>query len=134
MDKRSNAIGIGEFFQNWSSPREYIELIISLKLCRNLCLFRAVKSNCKRVISFAPLLSWTVKTEFSLGLTKFRILNLNLFIKSIFLNFSLRFPHTSAQCGKKDDSKILVLARNFFIVFWVQDRVKYVLNFLHGIR
>ena len=58
-----------------------------------------------------------IKTEFSLGLTKFRILDLNVFIEFIFLRCSLRFPHASAQCRKKDDLKVLVLARKVFILF-----------------
>ena len=41
---------------------------------------------------------------------------------------------TSAQCGKKDDSKVLVPAGKVFILFWVEDRVNYVLKLSHGIR
>ena len=67
-------------------------------------------------------------------MTKFRILVLNVFIDFMFLRSSLRFPHASAQCGKKDDSKILVLAGKAFILFCVEDRVKYVLKLSHGIR
>ena len=72
--------------------------------------------------------------EFFLGLTKFRILDLNVFTESIFLSSSLRLPHASVQCGKKDNSKVLVLAGKIFIVFWNEDRVKYVLKLSHGIR
>ena len=79
-------------------------------------------------------MSWTSKTEFSVGLTKFRILDLNVFIEFIFLSSSLRFPHASAQYGKKDDSKVLVLAGKVLILLWVDDRVKYVLTLSHGIR
>ena len=50
-------------------------------------------------------------------MTKFRILDLSAFIEFIFLSSSRRFPHASAKCGKKDDSKILVLAEKDFIVF-----------------
>ena len=57
-----------------------------------------------------------IKTEFSLGLTKFRILDLNVFIEFMFLSSLLRFPHVSAQHGKKDDSKVLVLAGKVFII------------------
>ena len=46
----------------------------------------------------------------------------------------MRFPHASAQCGKNDDSKSLVLAGKAYILFWVEDWVKYVLNLSHGIR
>ena len=99
-------------------------MIISLKLCRNLCSFRWLKSNLKRVNSFTPLISWTSKTEVSLGLTKFMMLVLNVFIEFIFLSSSLRFPHASAQWGKKDDSKVLFLAGKVFILFWVEDWVK----------
>ena len=52
----------------------------------------------------------------------------------MFLRSSLRFPHASAQCGKKDDSKILVLTGKVFILFSVEDRVKYVLKLSHGVR
>ena len=79
-------------------------------------------------------MSWTSKTEFSLGLTKFRIHDLNVFIEFIFLSSSLRFPHALAQCGKKDDAKVLVLAGKVFILFWVEDWVKYVLKLSHGIK
>ena len=72
--------------------------------------------------------------EFSLGLTDFRILVLNVFIEVIFLVFFLRFHHASAKCGKKHDSKILVLAGKVFILFVVEDRVKHVLKLSHGIR
>ena len=51
---------------------------------------------------------------------------------------SLRFSHAAAQCWKKDDSKLLVPAGKVYLfiyfVFWVEDRVKYVLNLSHGIR
>ena len=67
-------------------------------------------------------------------MTKFRILALKVFIEFMFLSSSLRFSHASAQCGKKDDSKILVLAGKNFIIFLVEDRVKYVLKLSHGIR
>ena len=67
--------------------------------------------------NFKPLISQTSKTEFSLGLTKLRILNLNVFIESMFLSSLLRFSHSLAQCGKKDDSKALVLPQNVFINF-----------------
>ena len=79
-------------------------------------------------------MSWTVTTEFSLGLTKFRILDLNVFIKSIFLSSSLRFLHASAQCGKKDDSKASVLSGKLSNVFWVVAGGEYVLKSSHGIR
>ena len=79
-------------------------------------------------------MSWTLKTEFSLGRTKFRILDLNVVIEFIFLSSSQKFPHASAQYGKKDDSKVLVFAGKVFILFWVEDRVKYVLKLSHGIR
>ena len=73
------------------------------------------------------LISWTAKTEFSLGLAKFRILDLNAFIESIVLRSSLKFPHASAQCWKKDDSKGLVLAGKVLSAFCVEDWVKYFL-------
>ena len=38
-----------------SLPHELIGLIISLKLCQNLCSFKWLKSNVKRVSSFKPL-------------------------------------------------------------------------------
>ena len=77
---------------------------------------------------------WTSKTEFSLGLTKFRIPDINIFIEFIFLSSSLRFSYASPQHGKKDDSKFLVLAGKVFILFWVEDQVKYVLKLSLGIR
>ena len=49
-------------------------------------------------------------------MTKFRILDLNVFIEFMFLSSLLRFPHVSAQHGKKDDSKVLVLAGKVFII------------------
>ena len=52
----------------------------------------------------------------------------------MFLRSLLRFPHASSQCGKKDDSKILVHAGKVFILFRIEDRVKYVLKLSHGIR
>ena len=55
-----------------------------------------------------------MKTEFSLGLTKLRILNLNVFIELMFLSSSLSLPHSLAQCGKKDNSKALVLPLKIF--------------------
>ena len=79
-------------------------------------------------------MSWTSKAEFSVGLTKFGILDLNVFMEFIFLSSSLRFPHASAQYEKKYDSKVLVLAGKVFILFWVEDQVKYVLKLSHGIR
>ena len=45
-----------------------------------------------------------------------RIFDLNVFIEFIFLSSSLRFCHVS-QCGKKDNSKVLVLAGKIFILF-----------------
>ena len=48
-------------------------------------------------------------------MTKFRILDLNVFVKSIFLSSSLRFLYASAQFGKKDYSKIVVLAGKVFV-------------------
>ena len=71
---------------------------------------------------------------FSLGLKKFRILDLNVFNESIFRSSSLRFPYASAQSRRKDNSKVLGLAGKVFIVFWVEDRVKYALKLSHGIR
>ena len=79
-------------------------------------------------------MSWTSKPEFSVGRPKFRLLDLNVFIEFIFLSSSLRFPHASTQYGKKDDSKVLVLAEKVFILFWIEDRVKYALKISHGIR
>ena len=73
-------------------------------------------------------MSWTAKTEFSLGLKKFMILDLNVFIETIFLRSLLRFPYVSARCEKKDDSKVLVLVGKTFIIFWVENSVKYVLK------
>ena len=46
----------------------------------------------------------------------------------MFLSFSKRFPHSLAKCGKKDDSKTLVLALEVFIDSLAEDRVKYVLK------
>ena len=66
-------------------------MIISWKLCRNLCSFRWLKSNLKRLNSFRPLILWTSKTEFYLVLTKFRILVLNVFTEFI-------FPSSSYTC------------------------------------
>ena len=45
-------------------------------------------------------------------MTKLRILDINVFIDSMF-----PFPHSLAQCGKKDDSKALVLALKVFTDF-----------------
>ena len=92
-------------------------MIASLTLCQNLYSFRWLKFNLKGVSSFKPLISWTAKNDFSLGLTKLRILDLNVFIESMFLSSSLRFPHSLAQCGKKDNSKALVLPLMVFIDF-----------------
>ena len=50
-------------------------------------------------------------------MTKFRILDINVFIKSIFLSSSLRFLYASGQFGKKDYSKVVVLAGKVFILF-----------------
>ena len=100
----------------------------------NLCLLRWLKTNLQRVNSFTPLISWISKNEFYPGLTKFRILDLNVFIEFIFLISSVRFPLASAQYRKKGDSKVLVLAGKVFILFWVDDRVKYVLKLSHWIR
>ena len=108
---------------------------LSLKeLCQSLSSLSWLKSNLKQISSFTPLIAWTAKTEFSLGLRNFSILNLNVFTESIILSSSLRFPDASAQCGKKDDSKCLVLAGMVFIIFWVQDGVKYVFKLSQGIR
>ena len=59
--------------------------------------------------------------------------NLKVFIEFIFLNSSLGFRYSSAQYGKKNDSKDLVFAGKVFILFWVDDRLKYVLKLSHGI-
>ena len=69
---------------------------VSLKLCRKVGSFRRLKPNLKRVNSFTLL---------------------DVFIEIIFLSCSLRFHHASAQYGKKDDSKVLVLAGKVFILF-----------------
>ena len=45
---------------------------------------------------------------------KLRILDLNLFIGSIFLTSSLSLLHSLAQCGKKDDWQDLALAEKAF--------------------
>ena len=128
LNKGRKARGIGELFQVVSGTHR-IDYIIKI-----MSRFRWLKSNLKGVNSFTPLISWTSKTEFSFDLTKFRIFNFNVFIKFIFLSSSLRFSHASAQCRKKDDSKVLVFARKVFILSWVEDRVKYVFKLSHGIR
>ena len=107
--------------------KEHLGLIISFQLCGNFRSFRWVKSNLKWVNSFALFISWTSETEFFLSLTKFRILHFNVFIENIFLSSSLRFPMSN-------DSKVLVLTRKVFIVFWGEDRDKYVLKLPQGLK
>ena len=106
----------------------YFGLFIWLKLRWHSCLFRWLKTNLNRACSFTPLISWKAKTEFPIGQTKFRILRLNLFIEYISLSSFLRFLQALAQCGNKDGSKGLVITGKIFIVFWVKDRVKFVLK------
>ena len=131
-NKNRTARGSGELFR--VLYHEHIGLIVSLKACRWLCSSRWLKFNLRRVSNFKPLIPRTAKTEFSLGLTKLRILNLNIFIEPRFLSSSLRFPHFLAQCGKKDYSKVLVLPLKVFVDFWVAYRVTYALTLLHGVR
>ena len=91
-------------------PHGHMGLIVSLKLCQNLCSFRLLKFSLKRVSSFKPLISWTGKTEISLGLTKLKILDLNVFIEPMFLRSWLRLPDSLAQYGRKDNSKAFALS------------------------
>ena len=134
MNKVCNARGSGKLFR--VLYRRNTGLIVSWKWCWNLCCsFRWLKSNLKRVNSFTPLISWTSKTEFSLGLTKFRIYTCFKCIYRVYVSkFLTKVSPCLITCGKKDDSKILVLAGRVFILFWVEDRVKYVLKLSHGIR
>ena len=111
---------------------EHIGLSVSLKLSRNLCSFRWLKFNLKQVSKFKPVILWTAKMEFSLGLTKLRILNLNVFLESMFLGSSLRFPDSLAQQGQNDDSKTLVPPLKLFIDFWVAYRVEYGISLSYG--
>ena len=60
-----------------SRPHFHIVSTISLKPCLNLCSLKWLKFNFRRVNSLRPLVSCTAKTEFSLGLTKLKIISLN---------------------------------------------------------
>ena len=55
----------------------HIGSTISLKPCLNLCSFKWLKFNLRRVNSLRPLVSCIAKTEFSLGLIRLRIISLN---------------------------------------------------------
>ena len=118
-------------FVSDSLPHGHIGFIVSLKLCRNLCSFNYslnLVHFVHLVSNFKPLKSWIAKTEIPVGLIKLRILDLNVFIKSMFLSSSLRFPHSIAQCWKKNYSKTLVLRERFLLIF----ELKIELNiFLH---
>ena len=60
-----------------SRPHFHIVSTISLKPCLNLCSFKWLKFNFRRVNSLRPFVSCIAKTEFSLGLTKLKIISLN---------------------------------------------------------
>ena len=59
----------------------------------------------------------TALQSFILNLMKLRTLDLHLQIKSIILISSLSLLHSLAECGKKDVSSDLVLARKVFGFF-----------------
>ena len=58
-------------------PHLHIGSTISLKPYLNLCSFKWLKFNLRRVSSLRPLVSCIAKTEFSLGLIRLRIISLN---------------------------------------------------------
>ena len=60
-----------------SRPYLYIRSTVSLEPCLNLCSFKWLKFNLRRVSSLRPLVSCIAKTEFSLDLIKLRIISLN---------------------------------------------------------
>ena len=51
----------------------HIGSTVSLKPCLNLCSFKWLKFNLRRVSSLKPLVSYIAETEVSLGLIKLRI-------------------------------------------------------------
>ena len=61
-----------------SRPRVHMGSTASPKLCRNLCSFKCLKFNLRRLNSLIPLVSCIPKTEFLLGLIKLRIVTLKV--------------------------------------------------------
>ena len=77
----------------------HIGSIVSLKPCLNLCSFKWLQFNLRRVSSLRPLMSWTAKTDFSLGLIKLMIVSLNLFTDTMFRISSLKAHHCLIEYG-----------------------------------
>ena len=75
------------------------------------------KFNRRRVSSLRPLVSCIAKAKFSLGLTKLRIISLNLLIDTMFRISSLCTHHSLIEYGQKDELKTLVLPGRVFILF-----------------
>ena len=72
---------------SFSRPYLHIGSTGSLKPCPNLCSFKWLKFNLRRVNSLRLLLSCIAKSEFSLDLIKLRIISLNLFSDTMFQTF-----------------------------------------------
>ena len=100
-----------------SRPHVHMGSTVSLKLCRNLCSFKRLKFNLRRLNSLIPLVSSISKTEFPLGLIKLRIVILSLLIDLIFLVLSLSLLHPLMHYGKNEFSNTLVLAGIGLILF-----------------
>ena len=71
-----------------------------------------------------PLVSCISKTEFLLGLLKFRIVTLNLLVDFIFLILLLSLLHFLMQYAKNEFTKTLVLAEIGLILLCVVERVR----------
>ena len=71
-----------------------------------------------------PLVSCISKTEFLLGLLKFRIVTLNLLVDFIFLILLLSLLHFLMQYAKNEFTKTLVLAEIDLILLCVVERVR----------
>ena len=82
-----------------SRPHLHIGSTVSLKPCLNLCIFKWLKINLRRVGSLRPLVSCIAKMEFSMGLIKLRIIPLNLFSNTMFQISSLSAHHSLIEYG-----------------------------------
>ena len=80
-------------------PHLHTGSTVSLKPCLNLCSFKWLKFNLRRVSSLIPLVSCIAKTEFSLCLIKLRIISLNLFTDNMFRISSLSAHHSLIEHG-----------------------------------
>ena len=76
-----------------STPHLHTGSTVSLKPCLNLCSFKWLKFNLRRVSSLRPLVSCIAKTQFSLGLRKLMIVSLNLFTDTMVRISSLSAHH-----------------------------------------